>query len=141
MHSRQAAPVDERPEHAAIAEVRQSRLDPRNIEFEILSVAHFAGGHCEFAMRAAGDIAGDFHVIGFVGQNGPRRRVAVHQSGEHRRIGRIAADEPVRAELEHVAHTSDGNSARGSSQRTLLKGIDLVADDDPVDLVEREAGD
>jgi hypothetical protein len=93
------------------------------------------------AMRAAGDVARDFHIIGLVGQNEPGREIASQQAREHRRIGRIAADEPVRTELKQVAQTSDRNSARGRDQRSLFNSLGLFADENLINLVQPEAGD
>jgi hypothetical protein len=138
MNSRQAAPVNEGAEHAAIAEMSRGCLDPSEIEFKKLRVVHFAGGHRELAMGASGDIAGDFHVIGLVGQDKPRRGIALHQAGDHRGVGCIAADQPVRPQLKHVAKTSHRDGTGGGGKRALLKGL-RIPNEDLIDLVEAEA--
>ena len=91
-------------------------------------------------MGAAGDMAGDFHVIGLVGQDEPGGGIAVHEAAKHGRVGRVAADQTVRPELKDVAEAGDRDSARGGRQRPLLDRLRLVDDHDLVDFVESEAG-
>ena len=59
MDGRIAAPVDKRAEDAAVAEIGQDRRHPGDVEGEEFGVGHFARRHGEFAMAAAGDVAGD----------------------------------------------------------------------------------
>jgi hypothetical protein len=71
-------------------------------------------------MGATGDIANNPQIIRFVGQKEPGRGIASHQAREDRRIGRIAANETVRAELEHVGdNLKRAKSARQNSDALL----------------------
>ena len=67
MNSRQAPPVDEAAEDAAVTKVGKNSRHPRFVEGEKLGVAHLAGSHGELAVTSAGDIARDLHVVGLIG--------------------------------------------------------------------------
>jgi hypothetical protein len=50
-------------------------------------------------MTATCDIPSDLHVVGLVGQEETGRAIAFQQSSKNRGIGRVAANETMRAEL------------------------------------------
>src|SRR5271166_1945376 len=138
---RQAPPVDEGAEDAAIAETGSSGLHPRFVEVEKFGVGHLARGHGEFAVLAAGHMPGDRDVVRFVGQDEAGGRIALHQPPERLGIGGAAASETVRPELENVAEASDCDRTSFWLERTLLHRVPGVAEYDLVDLVGGEAGD
>jgi hypothetical protein len=66
MHGRIAAPVDEGPEHGAVAKPGKRAADPGDVESEELFIRHFARRHGEFPVARAGDVPLDRNVVGFV---------------------------------------------------------------------------
>src|ERR1700733_1616167 len=60
-------------------------------------------------MVATRDMPGDLHVIGLVGQDETGGRVAFQQSSENRGVGRVAANNTMRTELEPIANPGDRN--------------------------------
>jgi hypothetical protein len=86
-----------------------------------LAAGHFARGHGELAMfdpPEAADMAGDGHVVGWVGE-GQVGDIAGHQRVEGRGLKRIAADQAMIAEAPDIAEPGDGGPARH-------RGVDLV---------------
>ena len=84
-------------------------------------------------MIAAGDIPGDLYVIGLVGQDETGGSIAFQQSSKNRRIGRVAAHDAMRTELENIANPGDRSRGVGL-ERPLLQPISCVAENDMVDL-------
>ena len=72
-------------------------------------------------MVAAGDITGDLHVVGLVGQDAPGGRVPLHNQREPR-VGRIAANDAMGPEPENVAKAGDCD-APTRLQRPLLQRL------------------
>ena len=91
-------------------------------------------------MIAAGDIAQRSYVIRLVGQDETSGGVAFQQSSKYRRIGRVAANDAMRTELENIADPGDRSCGVGL-ERPLLEPLCGVAENDMVDLGRREPGD
>ena len=91
-------------------------------------------------MHASGDIASDRDVVRLVGQNEPGRRIAVHQFGDNRWIGGVSTNNAMLTEAKYMAETRDRDSV-GLGRKRSLFGPFLIAEDDLIDLIEREAGD
>jgi hypothetical protein len=71
--------------------------------------------------------------IGLVGQDETGGGIAFQQSSQNRRIGRVAAHDPMRTELENIAHPGDRSCGVGL-ERPLLEPLSGVAENDMVDL-------
>jgi hypothetical protein len=82
---------------------------------------------------APGHITGDLHVIRLVGQDETGGSIALQQSSKNRRIGRVAAHDPMRTELEDITHPGDRSCGVGL-ERPLLQPLGGVAENDMVDL-------
>jgi hypothetical protein len=66
-------------------------------------------------MPAAGHMAGDRDVVGLVGQDETRGRIAFRQPAQRLGFGRAAADDPVPPAFKYIANAGDG--ARSSGER------------------------
>ena len=140
MHGRQAAPVDERAQDPAVAQIGQDGRYPGSVEGKKLGVRHFAGGHGELAVIASGHVTRDPYVIGLVGEDETGGRIAFQQASKNRRIGRITANDAMRAELENIADFSDRSRGVGL-ERSLLQPLRGVTENDMVHFGPREPGD
>ena len=91
-------------------------------------------------MVATRDMPGDLHVIGLVGQDETGGRVAFQQSSEDRGVGRVAANNTMRTELEPIANPGDRNGWIWV-ERPLLQSLGGVAENDVANLCWRETCD
>jgi len=91
-------------------------------------------------MTSAGDISGDLHVIGLVGQDEAAGGVAFQQLRKHRGIGCVAADDAMRTKLEDIADPGDRGCGVGL-ERSLLQPLGSGAKNDMVDFGRREPSD
>src|ERR1700730_9174422 len=88
-------------------------------------------------MRTSRHIAGDRNIVRLVGENEPGWGIAVHQFGENRRVGGNA----MLAEAKYVAGTRDRDGVGLGSKRALFDPFWLMAENDLINLFQREAGD
>ena len=84
-------------------------------------------------MIAPGHITGDLYVIRLVGQDETGGGIAFQQSSKNRRIGRVAADDAMRTELEDTAKPGDRSCGIGL-ERPLLQPLSGVAENEMIDL-------
>ena len=91
-------------------------------------------------MPAAGHMAGDRDVVGLVGQDETRGRIAFRQPAQRLGFGRAAADDPVPPVFKYIANAGDGDLAILRRERPLFDRAVNLAEDNVVDLVECEAG-
>ena len=84
-------------------------------------------------MITPGHVTRDLYVIGLVGQDETGGGIAFRQSHKNRRIGRVAAHDAVRTELENIADPGDRGCGVGL-ERPLLQPLSGVAENDMVDL-------
>ena len=112
-----ASPVDERAEDAAIAEVRDDRPHPGDIEGEEFVVGHLARRHGEFAVAATSHMPANRDVVRLVGEDEAGRGVALRRAGANRRLRGAAADQPVRrqAEIHRRCGRQPSRSALGAN--------------------------
>src|ERR1700691_5531521 len=82
----------------------------------------------------------DLHVVGLVGQDKTGRDIAFQQSSKNRGIGRVAANDAMRAELKNIANPGD-RSGWIWLERSLLQPIGGVTENDMIDFGPREPGD
>jgi hypothetical protein len=91
-------------------------------------------------MPAAGHMAGDRDVLGLVGQDEARGRIAFRPPAQRLGFGRAAADDSVPPEFKYIANAGDGDRAILRRERPLFDRAVNLAEDNVVDLVECEAG-
>ena len=84
-------------------------------------------------MIAPGHITGDLYVIRLVGQDERGGGIAFQQSSQNRRIGCVAAHDPMRTELENIADPGD-RSCEVGLERPLFQPLSGVTENDMVDL-------
>src|SRR4051794_3922441 len=112
----------------------QGRREPVAVELQKFGRAHLAGRHCELAGRSAGHVAGDFDVEWRVGEDHPRRLVALHETPQDLRVAGVAANRAMRPELEEVARPCYWGNAGLRLKRAGFYPFDVVADQNLVDL-------
>jgi hypothetical protein len=83
----------------------------------------------------------DRNIVRFIRQDKAGGRIALHQPAERFGNGRVAAHEAVRSQRKNVTKAGNGDSIAFGLERAELHSLGRVAEDDLVDLVEREASD
>jgi hypothetical protein len=138
-----AAPVNERPDKAAVDDVECCARHPGAVECREFLAAHFAGRHGEFSvMRLRGHVANVGHVIGLVSQHEARLFARQHQAFVARRVPRVGLQKAVATQDPDVARPRDGPPCRNESRIGFPNAVvRLVIQQQEIDLRRLEPGD
>ncbi len=112
---RQAAPIHKAAEQPALHQMGENRLHPGPMEGLGLWIGDGRGGHREPSLPTHHPMFGDRGIEGQVGEDQPRH-IGLHQSLHHVRIMAIAANQPMRTELEPITDPRDGNARKLQAQ-------------------------
>ena len=103
-HEFDAAPVNERPNKAAVDDIEGGARHPGAVEGCEFLAAHFAGRHGEFSVVGLrGHMANIGNVVGFVGQHEAGLFARQHQAFVARRIAGVGLQKAVATEDPEVA--------------------------------------
>lgn len=104
-----AAPVNERPNEAAVDDVERCARHPGAVERREFLAAHFASRHRELpVMGLRGHVADVRHVIGLVSHHEARLFARQHQPFVARRVARVGLRKAVATQDPEVAPPRDG---------------------------------